>query len=106
QAFNQAFGAELAEVVAELAQSVVTVVEVMTGQDTRVQFAGGPVGNKVAWMEQALQQADHTVVVQLQAWDAPLANECLFGERGQLTSVDRAGEQIGLQRQGTVIGGR
>jgi hypothetical protein len=92
--------------VAELAQAVVTVVEVVTGQDPRVQLTGGPVGEIVTGMEQALQQADDTVVVQLQAWDAPLANQCRFGERGQLTSVDRAGEQIGLQRQGAVSGGR
>ena len=60
---------------------------------------------KVFSHQQALQQADHPVVVQLQAWDAALANECRFSERGQLTNVDRAGWQIGLQRQVRVIGG-
>src|SRR6266700_1490521 len=91
-ALDQAFSAELAEVVAQLAESVVGLRELMAGQDAGMQFAGGPVADKASRLKHGLQQADQPVVMQLQSGDASVPDHGRLGQRGQLPGVDRTGQ--------------
>ena len=79
EALNESFGAELAQVVAELAEAVVGVTEPVAGEDASVQLVRGPFANEATRIEQGLQQTDHPVVMQLQAGDAPQSNQRGFG---------------------------
>src|SRR6266568_5396286 len=106
EAFYQAFGAQLGQVVAELAEAIVVVGEPMTGQDPRMQLTGCPVSGKGTGMQQCLEHADHPVVVQLQAGHASVSDHCWFGQYRQLASVDRTSQEVSLQCQGAVIGCR
>src|SRR5712692_5635717 len=53
-AFDQPLGAELGQVVAQLAEAVVTILELMAAEDAAVQLSGGPVGSKGRGMQQRL----------------------------------------------------
>src|SRR5215216_6360543 len=65
-AFDETFGAELGQVVAQLAEAVAVADKAMASDDACVQLAGRPVTDEPAWMEQRLQQTDHSVVMQLE----------------------------------------
>src|SRR5712691_321279 len=80
-AFDEAFGAELAQVVPQLAEAVAVTDEAMASDDAGVQLAGRPVADEAARMEQRLQQTDHSVVMQLEAGDAALPDHHRSEER-------------------------
>src|SRR5258708_14376221 len=63
---DEAFGAQLAQVVPQLAEAVAVTDEAMASDDACVQLAGRPVADEAARMEQRLQQPDHSVVMQLE----------------------------------------
>ncbi len=73
-ALNQGLGAQLGQIVAELAEAVVAVGEVVTCQDARMQLAGSPVTSEGGGMQQRLQHTDQPVVVELQAGKTSLPN--------------------------------
>ena len=102
---DQAFRAELAQVVAKLAEAVVVAGEAMASDDAGVQFARRPVADEAARMEQRLQQTDHAVVMQLEAGDAALPDQRWCSQCGKLASIDRTGQQLGLFGEATFIGG-
>src|SRR5216683_3270557 len=77
----------------------------MASDDARVQLAGRPVADEAAWMEQRLQQTDHSVVMQLEAGDATLSDERWSRQCGELASIDRTGQQLGLFGEAPFIGG-
>ena len=54
QAFDQALGAQLAQVIAQLAETVLAGGYLMAGQDAGVQLAGGPVADEATWVKQGL----------------------------------------------------
>ena len=64
-AFGQRMGAQLAQVIAELTEGVVLRGEAMPRQHAFMQLAGGPVAEQAAGVEQAVEQADDAVIVQL-----------------------------------------
>src|SRR5215208_5260093 len=61
---DEAVGAELAEVVAELAQAVVGLGEAMAVEQPGQDVAGGPVGDEAAGVEQDVEQAEDSVVLE------------------------------------------
>jgi len=65
-AFGQAMGAQLAQVVPKLPEAVGSLREPMQAQHTSMDLAAGPVGHERIGVEQDLEQADHAVVLQLQ----------------------------------------
>ena len=77
----------------------------MASDDARVQLARGPVADEPAGMEQRLQQTDHAVVMQLEAGDAALPDQRRRSQCGELASIDRTGQQLGLFGEATLIGG-
>src|SRR6266542_3391441 len=102
---DEAFCAELAQIVPKLAEAVLVTSEAMASDDAGVQFARRPVADEAAGMEQRLQETDHSVVMQLEAGDAALPDQGWRSQRGKLASIDRAGEQLGLFVEATLIGG-
>src|SRR5437868_2756560 len=60
---DEAFRAELAQVVPKLAEAVLVTGQVMSSHHASVQLAGGPVTDEAAGMEQRLQETDHAVVM-------------------------------------------
>src|SRR5258708_7889223 len=102
---DEAFRAELAQIVPKLAETVLIAGEVMASDDEGVQLAGGPVANEAAGMQQRLQQTDHAVVMQLEAGDAALADQRWRSQCGKLASIDRTGQQLGLFGEAPLIGG-
>jgi hypothetical protein len=58
EALHQAFGAEFGQVVAQLAEAVISLGQPIPGQDAFVEFASGPIRGKRTRMQQRLQQAD------------------------------------------------
>src|SRR5438876_9898085 len=57
-ALDEGFGAELAQVVAKLAEAVLVTGEMMATDDAGVQLTGRPVADEAAWMEQRLPQKE------------------------------------------------
>src|SRR3954447_26720437 len=53
--FDEPFGAQFAEVIAELAESVFVGLDVMTSNDAGVQLAGGPVVDEPIGMQHRLE---------------------------------------------------
>src|SRR5215213_9065360 len=102
---DEAFRAELAQVVPKLAEPVLVSGEVVAGDDAGVQLARGPVVDEPARMKQRLQETDHAIVVQLEAGDATLPDERRRSQCGKLASVDGTGEQLGLFGEATFSGG-
>src|SRR6266699_866241 len=66
-AFDEPFGTQLGQVVAQLAEAVVGLRQLMAGQDAGVQLTGRPVRGRGGGMQQRLQHTDQAVIVQLQA---------------------------------------
>ena len=77
----------------------------MAGDHARVQLARGPVADEPAGMQQRLQQSDDSVIVQLEARHAALPDQRWSRQCGELASIDRAGQQLGLFAEATLIGG-
>ena len=102
---HQTFRAELAEIIAKLAETVVVGWELMPSDDAGVQLTGGPVVDETARIQHCLQQPDHPIVMQLQAGDAALSDQCWLGQCGKLASIDGTGQQLGLLIKASVIDG-
>ncbi len=98
EAFHQPLGAQLGQIVAELAELVVAIRELLAGQDARMQLTCGPVGDERARLKHRLQQAHHPLIVQLQSRDTAVADARRFGQCRQLAGVNGAGEQFARQR--------
>jgi hypothetical protein len=77
----------------------------MASDDACVQFAGRPVTDEAAGMEQRFQHADDAVIVQFEAGHAALPDDHWRSQRGELASIDRTGHQLGLFGEATFIGG-
>jgi hypothetical protein len=104
-AIDEAFRAELAEVVPKLAKSVLVSGEAMASDDACMQLAGRPVTDEATGMEQRFQQTDHAVIMQLETGDAALPDQCRCSRRCKLSSFDGADEHLGLFGEATLIGG-
>src|SRR6266566_2514262 len=105
-AFDEPFGTQLGQVVAQLAEAVVGLRQLMAGQDAGVQLTGRPVRGKGGGMQQRLQHTDQAVIVQLQARDSALPDHGRPGQRRQLAAIDGARQQLRLERQAALIGRR
>src|SRR5579859_1248293 len=64
---DEAFSAELAQVIPKLAEAVLVTGETMASDDAGVQLARCPIADEPAGMEQRLQETDHAVIMQLEA---------------------------------------
>src|SRR5262245_57582821 len=95
---NESSGAELAEVIAKLAEAIVIGGEMMASDHACVQLASCPVADEAAGMEQRFQQADDAVIAQFEAGDTALPDQCWRSQCGELASIDHAGQQLGLLR--------
>jgi len=102
---DETFRAELAQVVPKLAEAVLVPTKVVASNDACVHSAGRPVADEAAWMEQCFQQADDSIVMQFEAGDAAQSDHRWCSQRGELASVHRAGQQLGLFGEATLIGG-
>jgi hypothetical protein len=78
----------------------------MASDDACVQLAGGPVVDETTGMQQSFQQADEAVIMQFEAGDAALSDECGSGQCGEFTRIDCAGQQLSLLGEASLIGGR
>jgi hypothetical protein len=101
---DEAVSAELAEVVAELGQAVVSLGEAVTVEEACEGVAGGPVSDEAAGMEEHVEQADHTIVLEAEAGHATLPDLDRLRKAGQLTLIDGAREQLGLGIEEALIG--
>jgi catechol 2,3-dioxygenase-like lactoylglutathione lyase family enzyme len=57
-------------------------------------------------MEESFEQADHPVVVELEARHTSLADQRRFGQAREEAGVNGTRQEVSLQGEGTVIGGR
>ena len=104
-ALDEAFRAQFAEVIAKLAESVVVGGEAMASDDACVQLTGGPVADEATGMQQRLEETNHPVVMQLEARYAALSDQRWSRQCGELASIDRTGQQLGLFGEAPLIGG-
>src|SRR5712691_1942193 len=102
---DEAFRAELAQVVPKLAETVLVTGKAMASDDACVQLAGRPVADEAARMEQRLQQPDDSVIMQLEARHAALPDQRWSRQCGELASIDRTGQQLSLLGKAPFIGG-
>jgi hypothetical protein len=93
---TRAFRAQLAQVIAKLAEAVLVITEAMASDDACVQLASRPVADESTGMEQRVQETDHSVIMQFEARDAALSDQRWSSQCGKLASIDRAGQQLGL----------
>src|SRR4051812_33625660 len=102
---DEAFRAELAQVVPKLAETVLVRGEVMASDDAGVQLTRRPVADETTGMEQRLEDTNHPVVMQLEAGDTTLSDDRWWGGGSQWAGFDGAGQQLGLFGEATLIGG-
>src|SRR6266568_9460649 len=94
---EQAVGTHLAQVVAELVQSIAGRSQGVGGEDGLVNLGGTPAGQPSAAVEQNLHQADHARVVNLDTGEASGAQGDRQGQALEEREIDMHVERLGLE---------